>query len=87
MVLWSVKVLLPFSNILTTRITVARSPHPLCDPSLRQRIFSNPLCEKMHILPDWSFWAIFGNMTQLHFSDLVRKQKVIFSMKELLFIY
>ena len=30
MVLWSVKVLLPFSNILTTRITVARSPHPLC---------------------------------------------------------
>ena len=32
MVLWSVKVLLPFSNILTTRITVARSPHPLCEP-------------------------------------------------------
>ena len=34
-----------------------------------------------------SFWPIFGNMTQMHFLDLIRKQEVIFFTKRSLFIF
>ena len=34
-----------------------------------------------------SFWPIFGDLTQMHLLDLVRKQKVIFSTKRSLFIF
>ena len=51
MVLWSIKVLLPFSNILTTRITVARSPHPLCERVLPKAHHSAQ--------PGTLFWNVF----------------------------
>ena len=39
------------------------------------------MSKKSHVWPKLSFWPIIGNLTQWHFCDLARKQKVIFSQK------